>query len=306
MRVLLSDMSVLPENAKEVIEQAGFQVDCAEKAEDVEDPSVYELALGARLVGKMKTDLFTHLKWVQSSSAGYNHLPLDEWKEKNIVFTNARDVFSPPIAEWVVMHCLMFLKEARKLIEFRDHKQWERISGRECEGMTVSIVGIGSIGQAIQKRMEAFGFKVIGVNRSGRAVDGFTEVYPLSQLDEVLDISDFTVITLPLNEESANLFSHERLMAMKDGSYLLNVGRGGIIDEIALIECLKAGKLGGAALDVFEEEPLSENNPIWDAPNLYITAHNSGFSQHVKTRLLNLYLENLERYRKGLDLKNLI
>lgn len=306
MKALLSEIETLPQDLESRMSYLGVEYDIILETEKVEHPEEYDFVFGANHVKKIGLDKFTRLKWIQNSYAGYNNLPVDEWKNKGIVFTNAKDVFSDPIAEWTVLYILMHYKNAILNYESQKDKTWTRVHNRELEMLNVCIVGIGSIGQAIRKRLEPFNVNFIGVNSKGATTEGFNTVYPVKELKTAVMMSDVVVITLPLNDQTENLFNRELLFNMKKGSILLNVGRGRIIDEDALVDALEYDHLGFCALDVMAKEPLEKDSKLWTCKNLLLTPHVSGTGDYTKERLWKIFEYNCNQFKLGQELKNIV
>lgn len=306
MKALISEIETLPVDLKERLNSMGFDYDIILDSEEIKHPENYDFVFGANHVKKLGVDKFSKLKWIQNSYAGYNNLPVDEWKSKGILFTNAKDVFSDPIAEWVVMYILMYYKNALPNYEQQKQHQWVRVHNRELEQMNVCIVGIGSIGQAIRKRLEPFNVNFIGVNSRGTETEGFNTVYSVKELETAVMMSDVVVITLPLNDKTQNLFSRELIFNIKKGSILLNVGRGRIIDEDALVEALESEHLAFCALDVMAKEPVEKESKLWDCKNMVLTPHVSGTGDYTKERLWKIFEYNCHQFKLGKELKNII
>lgn len=292
MHILISEIETLPKDLESRLKTAGFTYDIASSIEDVKQPEIYHAAFGAILIKKIGLERFTNLKWVQVSSAGTNHLPIADWKQKGLIITNARGVFSEPIAEWVILYTLMFYKDVTRHLEQQASRHWLRLENRELTNQTVLIIGTGSLGQAIAERFKPFKVRLLGVNTSGNQTPHFDKVYPNRELKQVLPISDVVVITLPLTEATRDSFDRSCVEAMKPGSILLNVGRGRIVDEDALIQALNQDKIGGAVLDVMAIEPVPEDSPLWTTKNLLLTPHDSGTGNLTSERLWNLFLRN--------------
>lgn len=306
MKALISETHALPADYQDRLKQLGLDFDVIEETNLVKDPSQYDVVFGANHVKRLGLDKFAKLKWIQSSYAGFNNLPVEEWKAKGIVFTNARDVFSEPIAEHVVLYILMAYKRALEVYHNQVKHHWDRLENRELGNQNICIVGIGSIGQAIQKRLKGFNVHMIGVNSQGRSVDGFDHVYPVRELKTAVAMSDVVVITLPLNEQTDNLFNEDVLKSMKKDALLINVGRGKIIDEEALMQALNLDQLGACVLDVMAVEPLPKDSPLWDTKNLLITPHNSGTGALTLERLYTIFEQNLYRYAHKQELINIV
>lgn len=200
--------------------------------------------------------------------------------------------------------------------------RWERYVPLELRDSTVGIVGYGSIGREIARLAHAFGMKVLATKRNLRDLsdeghytipgtgdptgDLADRLYPATAMKAMLRECDYVVVTVPLTTETYHLIDAEALEAMKESAVLINVARGKVVDEAALIEALKEGKIGGAALDVFEEEPLPEDSPLWDAPNVIISPHISGSTKHYNERAAELFAQNLRRFLDGQPLLNTV
>lgn len=306
MKALISETYALPSDYQMRLKQTGLEFDVIEDTNQILDPSQYDVVFGANHVKRLGLDKFSSLKWIQSTYAGFNNLPVDEWKVKGIYFTNAKNVFSEPIAEHVVLYILMHYKRALEVYHNQVKHHWVRLENRELSNQNICIVGIGSIGQAIQKRLEGFNVHMIGVNSQGRSVEGFAHVYPVHELKTAVAMSDVVVITLPLNKQTENLFDEEVFKNMKKDALLINVGRGKIIDEDALMNALNQDALGACVLDVMAHEPLPKESPLWDTKNLLITPHNSGTGALTLERLYAIFEQNLYRYSHKQELINLV
>ncbi|MCX7855515.1 MAG: D-2-hydroxyacid dehydrogenase [Anaerolineae bacterium] len=247
-----------------------------------------------------------NLRWVHTISAGVDHLLFPELRESDTILTNASGVFNIPIAETVVAYILAVVK---RLPEFwarqREHR-WEKLPLRELRDLTVGIIGLGDIGAEVARLCRAFGMRVLGLRRRPAPSDIADEVMPPDRLHDLLARSDFVVIAVPLTAETRGMIGRAELAAMKPDAWLINISRGAIVDEEALIEALREGRIGGACLDVFVQEPLPPESPLWDLPNVIITPHNSWSSPHIEEREIDLFLENLRRYVAGEPLLNVV
>lgn len=247
------------------------------------------------------------LRWIHTLSAGVDYLlPLLETVSSDVILTNASGVFNVPIAEIVLGYMLSVVKRLPRFWAQQKAHCWKRHRLGELRGMTVGIVGLGDIGEEIARLCQAFGMHVLGVRRMPRPSEYADEVLGIDQLHEVLSSCDFVVLACPLTEETYHLIDAEALAAMKPGAWLINIARGPVVDEQALIEALRSGHLGGACLDVFEQEPLPEESPLWDLPNVLITPHNAGSSTKTWERELALFVENVRRYVQGEPLQNVV
>lgn len=237
---------------------------------------------------------FRNLKFIQLTSAGMDRVPLDYLKKNSIKIENAKGVYSVPMAEWVILKILEIYKGSKKFYKNQDEHMWEKQRDLlELTDKTVAIVGFGDVGAEVAKRLRIFGVNIIGVGRKKRRSDLVNEFYSIDDINTVINKSDIVILTLPLTERTKHLIDANKITNMKDNSVIVNVSRGGIIDESALVEALQRGKFLGVALDVFGEEPLCENNVLWDFENVSITPHNSFISDKTNDRLFKLILNNL-------------
>jgi len=249
------------------------------------------------------------LRWVQATSAGAGEqvgaagLSLEELER--VTVTSAAGVHARPLAEWVLLGLLAFTKELPRLLADQHAHRWGHYPVGELSGRTLLIVGLGQIGEEVARLAAAFGMRVIGVNRSGRTDSpDVHEVGRTSGLDAYLPEADAIVISAPLTEETRGLIDAAAIAQMKPGAILVNVGRGGVVDEPAMIEALRSGRLAGAALEVFAREPLPADSPLWDLPNVLVSPHTAGLSMREDERIVSLFVENLGRYLRGDPLQN--
>ncbi len=236
---------------------------------------------------------FTSLKYIQLTSAGFDRVPMDYVNKKGIKIFNARGVYSIPMAEYALWGVLSLYKRARFFEANRSEKKWEKHREiPELFGKTVAIVGCGNVGFECAKRFKAFGCNLLGVDLFDGENETFGKISPIEKIDEVLKISDVAVLTLPLTEKTRGLFNEERFSVMKEGSVLINVARGAIVEEKALVKALKE-KLFGAVIDVFETEPLDEKSELWNLENVIVTPHNSFVGENNEERLNEVINHNL-------------
>lgn len=247
------------------------------------------------------------LRWLHSPGAGVERWPLDVLAERNITLTNGAGVFAIPIAEWVLTTMLTIVKNSYAVHESQQAHRWAReLPAEELYGKTLLVLGAGGIGREIIKRADAFGMRIWASNRSGRAVEGAERVVQDDGWRDLLPESDFVVSTLPMTPATATMISAPELATFKPGAWLLNVGRGATIDEDALVQALRNGVLGGAALDAWTTEPLPADSPAWSLPNMIVSPHMSGSSPAGRTRGLRLFVDNLLRFRAGEPLTNVV
>jgi phosphoglycerate dehydrogenase-like enzyme len=254
------------------------------------------------------------LRWVHSATAGVERVLTPDAADRGLTITNARGVFSEPIAEYTMMMILSVVRRLPELMELQRERTWQPLPARELRQVTVGIVGLGSIGRHVARLATAFGARVVATRRDPE--HGTADADPLSdsldrilsheQLPELLAESDFVVLGLPLTPDTENLMNAERLAMMKPGSWLINVARGPLVDQRALLRALRSGPLEGAVLDTLWEEPLPPSSALWDAPGLIITPHTSWSSGRVLDRSIELFCDNLVRYRDGREMLNLV
>lgn len=236
---------------------------------------------------------FTNLRYIQLTSAGFDRVDMDYVKAHDIEIHNARGVYSIPMAEFAVCGVLQLYKQAAFFRENQKQHLWEKHRGLlELSGKKVCIVGCGSVGNECAKRFAAFGCEVIGVDLFPREDDLYSVILPLEQLDDALSKADIVILTLPLSEQTEHLINDNRLSLLKSTAVIVNIARGAISDTEALINHIDT--LGGAILDVFEEEPLSETSPLWDKQNVILTPHNSFVGEGNKDRLSDVIMQGLE------------
>lgn len=261
-------------------------------------PEQYEAAVCNNLFGFHSIDLFPKLKYIQLTAAGLDRVPLDRIRSRGIELHSAAGVYSVPMAEFALWGVLELYKQGRFFTENQRQHRWEKHrSLRELAGKTVLIAGCGSVGSECAKRFAAFGCRCLGVARTGRQQPFFDRVSPMSDLEALLPEADIVLLALPLTADTRRLFDGAMLARMKSGSILVNLARGAIVDEKALLKALD-GHLAGAVIDVFETEPLPENHPLWDRENLILTPHNSFVGEHNHERMMELVLRNLLQWRK--------
>lgn len=248
------------------------------------------------------------LRWVQSWSAGVEKMPQDRLQERGILLTTASGVHAEPISAVIFGFILMFARHLHTAVRNQDRRRWHS-DGTEIElsGKTAVIVGTGAIGTETAKIAKAFGMRTVGVRRSGNGQEHFDNMLKTDNLHEAVAEGDFIINTLPLTGETRGLFDASAFSAFKDGSYYINIGRGGTTDTNALIDALKSGQIRGAGLDVFETEPLPEDHPLWGMEQVIMTPHCAGATDRYAERVTELFVENLAYYLKnGKPSRNLV
>jgi len=252
------------------------------------------------------------LRWVQGSMAGAGEVAQKAGLgETEVVVTTASGIYSGPLAEFVLMAMLQHAKDLDRLRREKSEKIWRQGTTGTLERKTLCVVGMGSIGRAIAERARPFGMRVVGVKRTVREDDEAwqyaDELYATADLHTALGEADYVAVTLPGTPETRRLIDAEAIAAMRRGAYFANVGRGSVVDEAALVEALQSGHLSGAALDVFEVEPLPEESPLWELDNVIVSAHTTDVVPDlINSAQTDLFCENLRRYLAGQDLLNVL
>lgn len=307
--VLMTDACKLSQQQTDRITKMGYEIFiCRDDADRIPDTFLKSQAIVCnRLLSVQDIEDFPDIHFIQLTSSGLDHMPLDKIRQRGIVLCNARGVYSIPIAEWVVLKILEMYKNTRFFHDAQRSAQW--IKNREMlelNGKTAGIIGTGSIGCEIAKRLKAFGCKVIGLNLSGGCNEFFDSTEELGALDRFLAKCDIVILALPLTPQTRNLINRKNLCCMKNNAVLVNVSRGSIVNEEDLLQHLDRGYLKGAALDVFENEPLPELNPLWHHPRVLVTPHNSFVSENNTDRLFELVFSNLLAFQEGKPFQNIV
>ena len=246
-----------------------------------------------------------NLRWIHAPTAAVHQLLFPELIESNVLLTNSREVHGPVVAEHVMALIFALAKKIARAAVFQQKHVWgqqamwnEGIHLQEIAGATLGLIGVGSIGQRVAQMASALGMRVIAVREHVEkgTPEGVDRVFPPSQLDEMLAQSDYVIVAAPLIPATNGLINAARMAAMKPTAYLINVGRGPQVDEAALIDALRTRRIAGAALDVFEREPLPADSALWDLENLLITPHTAGLTEKLWHRHYKLFSDNLRRY----------
>jgi len=245
------------------------------------------------------------LQWVQALSAGVDHYPLDALADSGVVLTNASGVHAEPIGEQVLGYMLAFERGLHTAIRNQTESHWEHVGGGELRGGTVGVVGVGAIGGRVAELASAFGMEVLGTKRDTSTVpDGVDELYGADEYREVVRRADYLVLACPLTDETEGLIGSDEFRLMPSDAVLVNIARGRVVDESALESALQRHRIGGAALDVFEEEPLPDDSPLWDLSNVVVTPHTAGRTPHYLERCADIFAENYERFLADEELTN--
>lgn len=281
-------------------------VDCSQ----VRDRVAAEIEDAELVFGRVKPEEFERarrLEFIQIETAGVEHMMYPALQQSNVVLANAGDTFSPAMAEHVLALVLAFYRRLPDYVRWQDRAQWnpEPLEFLLLRGKTVGFLGTGTIARHTVPLCRAFGCAVIGWNRRGENSDGlFDRVVAGDGLSEVLRESDVVVNTLPITPRTERLVDRTCFAQMKDTAFFVNVGRGRTVDEAALVEALETGVIAGAGLDVFEEEPLPPDSPLWRTKNAILTGHRSGLGGEWAEAVFRILMENLRRRRDGEPLLN--
>jgi phosphoglycerate dehydrogenase-like enzyme len=260
------------------------------------------------------------LSWVHSATSGVERALTPAARERDIVVTNARGVFTRPIAEHVLMLILAISRRLPQLLELQRERTWQPLEGVELRELTIGVVGYGSIGRAVASLAGAFGARVIALRRNldgppvppGASDDDFPfapapeRIVGPDGLHDLLAASDVVVLAAPLTPETENMIDAAALEVMRPAAWLINVARGRLIDDRALLRALAEGRIGGAALDTFRDEPLPSASPFYDLPNVIVTPHTAWSSARVLDRSVELFCDNLRRFAAGEPLRNVV
>ena len=265
-----------------------------------------------------------HLTWVHSATSGVERALTPAALARDVLVTNARGVFSRPIAEHVLLMILAVSRHLPQLLELQHERTWQPLEGRELRELTIGVVGYGSLGRSVASLASAFGARVIAMRRrpevGGAAgegsIDDGDDVFPFEPrldrvvgpdgLHELLAESDIVVLAAPLTPATDGLINEAALASMKRDAWLINVARGRLVDDTALIRALRDNRIGGAALDTFVDEPLPPGSPYWELSNVIVTPHTAWSSARVLDRSIDLFCDNLRRFSRGEPLRNVV
>lgn len=248
------------------------------------------------------------IKWIQTWSAGVDSLPHETLAERGIYLTTTSGIHAYPISETVLAMLLSFTRNLHLYMRNQVNSTWQSYGPEgEMHEKTAGIIGVGAIGEEIARLLKAFNMRVLGLRQSGRPSPYIDEMVDASKLNYILGESDYVIVTLPLTPDTRKLFGAEQFRAMKQSAMFVNIGRGEVVDEKALIKALQAGQIAGAGLDVFEHEPLSEESPLWKMDNVIITPHVSGSSVYYNERAFEIFIQNLAVYlQEGAPHRNVV
>ena len=264
-----------------------------------------DLALSPE-AGRTATDLLREpgLRWVQSPGAGVDHPIFRDLVRRGVTLTNASGINAEPIAQYIFTYVLHWERNVALHLARERERHWEVIVSDDLTAKTLGIVGLGGIGAAAARVAKAFGMRVLGLRRNPTADPNVDAWYRPAELHAMLEASHYVVLSLPLTDATTGLMGAREFECMREDAVLINVARGPVVDEVALIRALESGVIKGASLDVTEVEPLPAGSPLWDLPNCTVTSHDAGYSPLSDARLGELFLDNLARYAEGAPLRN--
>jgi D-2-hydroxyacid dehydrogenase (NADP+) len=248
------------------------------------------------------------LKWVQCLATGVDHLLRCPSLKPDVYLTSGRGIHGAPMRETIVFLMMGVAREARRLADAQKAHVWDRRYWSLFTGKTAVIVGVGVIGIATAKLLKAFEMHVIGVTRTPRTAEGFDEMMPAQQLKEAAGRADFLINILPATKDNLLLFDRALFAAMKPTAYYISAGRGQTVDEAALVDTLRERRIAGAALDVFQTEPLPADSPFWDLPNAFILPHLGGYTSEYEDLITPLIVENMRLFLDGrqMQMQNIV
>jgi phosphoglycerate dehydrogenase-like enzyme len=233
------------------------------------------------------------LRWVQNMGAGVERFMVPELPRR-VVVTRVAGIFGPWMAEYTLGWCLWFTQRTELFRAQQRERSWRQVDPLRLRGATLCVVGLGDIGRAIARAARGFGMHVVGVSQRGKKVPEAARVYKTRDILKAVGAADFIALTVPLTEATRGLIGPAELAAMKPSAWLINIARGPVVDEAALLDALRGNRLGGAVLDVFDEEPLPQGHPLWELDNVVITPHISGPS--TPGEIAPIFNDNLRRY----------
>ena len=247
------------------------------------------------------------LRWIHVRWAGLDHTLLPPIVESPAVLTNSRGVYSAALGEYVVAAILFFAKDLRRKVRSQEEGRWDVFPVEVVSGATLGIVGYGDIGRAIARRARPLGMRILALRRSGPAADPLVdESVPGGRLNDLMVRSDYVAVALPLTDETRGFVGRGAIAALRPSAVLVNVGRGAVVDEPALVDALQARRLRGAALDVFVDEPLPAGHPLYGMDHVLLSAHCADHTRTWRDDAVRLFLENLRRFRAGEELRNVV
>jgi len=245
------------------------------------------------------------LKWVQALGTGVDGIADRKDLADDVILTSMRGIHGPQMSEMAFMMMLALNRNFGRVLDNQKNKRWERRPPQVLEYKTIGILGVGLIAEVMAKRCQAFDMNVVGITGTPRDVPGFKEIRKKENLPQVVGDLDYLVVLSPMTPDNAKLVDEAVFKAMKKSAYLINLGRGGVVDDGALIDALKNDEIAGAGLDVFEQEPLPPDHPFWEMDNIIVTPHMAGMTETYVSQALPVIEANLKAYRDG-EIENMV
>jgi len=239
------------------------------------------------------------LKWVHSLGTGTDGITDSPFLAKDVIVTATRGIHGVPMSEMAFLMMLAFNRDLRRIERQRNEQKWERYPGTLLDKKTVGILGLGAIAEDMAPRFKAFGMRVVGISRTSRPIPGFDKIYSRAEIAQAVAELDYFVLLVPLEDDTRNIVNDRVLSAMKPTAFLINLARGGVLDEEALLRALEQKRIAGAALDALAKEPLPADNPLWKLPNVYITPHIGGFCDTYVIDAARQFEQSLAHFTAG-------
>ncbi len=239
------------------------------------------------------------LKWIQALGTGVDGLADQPSLKDHVILTNIRGIHGPPCSELTVMLMIALSRDFPRTLHNQDNAKWERWPNKLLDGKTVGLLGVGLIAEALAPILKAFNMETVGITETERPVPGIDRFRARSELIDVVGELDYLVVLVPHSDETTNLIDAEVLKAMKPSAFLINIARGGVLDEDALVDALAAEEIAGAALDVFIDEPLPPDHRLWKTDKVIVTPHMAGFNDRYAEQALEVIIENMKRFLAG-------
>jgi len=268
-----------------------------------------DVLLNAGPEGNLLQDAFPFagkVQWVHTLSAGVDKVLFPELIESPVPLTNGRGAFKDGLAEFALASMLYFAKDLRRLVRNQEAGRWEQFDVVFLRGQVLGIVGYGEIGRESARLAHALGMQVVATSRRGANPAGTARIYPLEQLRDMLSVCDYVLIATPLTPETKGMIDEAELSAMKNSAVIVNVGRGPVIVEAALVSALEQKRIRGAALDVFDREPLPDGHPFWRLDNVLLSPHSADHTIGWEQLAMRIFVDNFERFRNGQPLTNVV
>lgn len=313
--IVAASREILPKHQAKIFYETGEQVYICPALEEIPqliaDETEILITYGNKLTEANPKPLniahLPKLQWIQILSAGIEGLPLTEVQDRGIQVTNAAGVHGVPMSEFVIYCMLHFAKDMERYQQLKKEKKYDRTQlVGELSGLEVLIYGTGTIGQAVARLLTLFNVRVFGVNTTGRPVVPFTETYTLEQAARKIGTADYVISLLPSTSKTRGFFGREYLNHMKKEAVFISMGRGDVVDEESIVDMIKREKLKGAAFDVFKQEPLPPESPLWECENLILTPHMSAKSIYYIDRCVKIFISNLLAFRSGSPMINVV